>query len=207
MSNRVKPNEADPSIKQQFGQMNVFPVTGATVDSPFVRDQIREEGREYLINYLGWLGFRRESEVLVLPSTHHYFYDAEEMRSVKVIANLKELNRIKDIKGFLHSLYINLQPRSYFLGCFTDNRKGNIFLESEKSDSDGTLNEEVENSISSRIPFLNLIYNLMDSRTNNYLSGRLVSLILSESGFKVLDMKSEGGLTYFCTQRLSSSEN
>ena len=36
--------------------------------------------------------------------------------------------------------------------------------------------------------FLNMIYNMIDSKTNKYMSERSVSLLLEDHGFKVLDM-------------------
>ena len=42
----------------------------------------------------------------------------------------------------------------------------------------------------------------MDSKTNKYLSRRDVTSLLSDRGFKVLDMTELNGLTYFCAQKL-----
>jgi len=48
---------------------------------------------------------------------------------------------------------------------------------------------------------------MIDSKTNKYMSERSVSMLLTEHGFKVLDMTDLDGLTYFCAQSLRSADN
>ena len=57
--------------------------------------------------------------------------------------------------------------------------------------------DPVENGISSRIPFLNMIYDIMDAKTNRFLTRRTVTTMLEEVGFKIMDMAEIKGLTYF----------
>ena len=159
------------------------------------------EGNNDLINYIEWLGLDKDPNLVVLSSVHHYYYDIEEMKNVKTVINLIQLNQIKDLKSFLHSIYHILPAKSYFIGCFVDNEKTNVFaLNEHTSDS-----EAVENGIISRIPFLNMIYNLMDSKTNKYMSRRSVNLLLEDHGFKILDMTEFNGLIYFHTQKLQTA--
>jgi len=47
----------------------------------------------------------------------------------------------------------------------------------------------------------------MDSKTNNYLSGRSVSLLLENHGFKILNMTELNGRTYFCAQKVLTADN
>ncbi|MBG0859437.1 MAG: hypothetical protein IQL11_08025 [Bacteroidales bacterium] len=159
------------------------------------------EGSEGFIDYIKWLGIGSDPNLVVLSSMHHYYYDIEEMKNVKTVINLIQLNQIKDLKSFLHSIYHILPAKSYFIGCFVDNEKTNVFaLNEHTSDS-----EAVENGIISRIPFLNMIYNLMDSKTNKYMSRRSVNLLLEDHGFKILDMTEFNGLIYFHTQKLQTA--
>jgi hypothetical protein len=161
------------------------------------------EANESFVDYIEWLGFDKDPNLVVLSSIHHYYYDVEEMRNVKTVINLIELNQIKEIKSFLHSVYHILPPKSNFIGCFVDNKKTNVFaLKENISDS-----EAVENGIISRVPFLNMIYNLMDSKTYKYMSRRNVSLMLENRGFKILDMTEIDGLTYFHTQKVQTTSN
>jgi hypothetical protein len=171
-----------------------------------VPEILRAEGCEDFLTYTDWLGLARDPDLIVLSSMHHYYYDAEEMKNVKSVINLKELNHVKDLKGFLHSIFHILPKKSYFIGCFVDNKKNSGF-ELRKSDSSqkNKMNSEaIENGILSRIPFLNMLFSLMDSRTNNYLSRTSVSLLIEGHGFKILDMTELNGLTYFCAQRIQT---
>lgn len=172
-------------------------------------EALKDEGCDDFVNYIDWLGLSRDTEMLVLSSMHHYFYDAEEMKNVKSVINLKELNHIQNVKSFLHSIFHILPTKSYFIGCFNDNKKHNSFdlRNSITSEKNKTNSDAVENGIISRNPFMNMLYSLLDSRTNNYLSRASVSALINGHGFKVLDMTELNGLTYFCAQNLRSTDN
>jgi len=139
---------------------------------------------------------------------HHYFYDAEEMMHVSTVINLKELNYIKHIEDFIHSIYNILSSKSYFLGCFIDNKNNIGYLLSRGI---ALINlhgrsEEVENGIVSRSPLLNMIYSKMDSGRNILLSKRNVTSLLENRGFKVLDISDVNDRTFFCAQKIESSK-
>ena len=179
------------------------------VKNNLVFEILTAEGCEDFVNYIEWLGLAKDPDLLVLSSLHHYYYDAEEMKKVKTVVNLKELNQIKQIKRFLHTIFHLLPQKSYFIGRFVDNKKINGYA--LRTNSSSYLNkrsfDDIENGIVSQIPFLNMLYSLMDSRTNKYMSGRNVTLLLEDHGFKVVDMTELNGLTYFCAQRLQTVDN
>ena len=162
---------------------------------------IASEGPEDFVTYLEWLGFLKDPNLIVLSSSHHYFYDAEEMKVVRTVVNLIELNQIREVNTFVHSMFDLLPQKSYFIGCFTDSRKNNRYSLKNRPASNNQEKEDEENSISSRIPFLNMLYNLLDSRINKYLSKSEVNSLLDDHGFKVIDMTELNGLTYFCAQK------
>ena len=167
------------------------------------------ENCENFTNYIERLDLSKDPNLVVLSSLHHYYYDADEMTNVKTIINLKELNQIKQLKDFLHSIYHILRPNCNFIGCFVNNKKQSGFvLNTSPSDSYYKRNSDaIENGIVSSSPFLNMIFNMIDSKTNKYMSERSVSLLLGEYGFKVLDMTEMDGLTYFCAQSLRTADN
>jgi len=172
-----------------------------------VLEKLAPEGCENFFRYFELLGIEDDPNVIVLPSTHHYYYDAEDMKEVKTVVNMKHLNHIKDIKDFLHSIYHILSHQSFFIGIFIDRKYQNGFFSNstlKQPQIKGKL-DPVENGIESRIPFLNMMYNIMDSRTNRYLSKHTVTLLLGDAGFKVLDITELNGITYFCTQKVKSS--
>jgi len=167
------------------------------------------ENCENFTKYIERLDLSKDPNLVVLSSQHHYYYDADEMTNVKTIINLKELNQIKQLKDFLHSIYHILPPKCNFIGCFVNNKKQSGFvLNTSPSDSYYKRNSDaIENGIVSSSPFLNMLFNMIDSKTNKYMSERSVSLLLGEYGFKVLDMTEMDGLTYFCAQSLRTADN
>jgi hypothetical protein len=185
---------------------------GTSIDliknNPFF-EILAAEDRENFVNYIEWRGLAKDPNLVVLSSLHHYYYDAEEMKNVNTVINLKELNQIKEIKSFLHSIFHIMPQNSNFIGCFVDNKKINGFALKNNSSSyyNRRIFNDSENSIVLRIPFLYKLYSLMDSKTNKYISKRRVSLLLEDHGFKVLDMTGLNGLTYFHSQKVRSAEN
>ena len=176
-------------------------------NNPVQKVLLNEDCKNF-VKYMDNLGLSSESDVVVLSSLHHYYYDAEEMTNVKTIINLKELNQIKELKDFLHSSFHILPPDCNLIGCFINNKKQNGFiLNADPSDYYYKRNSDaIENGIVSSSPFLNKIYNVIDSKTNKYLSERSVFLILQEHGFNVTDFTEIDGLTYFCAKSLRTAE-
>jgi hypothetical protein len=164
---------------------------------------IASEGSGDFVNYLEWLGFSNDLNLVVLSSVHHYYYDAEEMKNVRTLVNLIELNEIKQVNDFIYSVFNLIPSKSYFIGCFVDNQKNNkySFKNTNISTNHSKDSEAVENGISSRIPFLNVLYNLLDAKINKYLSKNEVAQMLSDRGFRVVDMTELNGITYFCSQK------
>jgi hypothetical protein len=165
-------------------------------------EKLAVEGFEDFFNYIEWLGLANDPNLLILPSSRHFYYDAEDFKMVKTLVNLKQLNYIKQIDEFLHSLYHLLPMNSYFIGSFIGRRNHNSILP-DQPDFQPQFDEKfdpVENGIESRIPFVNMIYNLIDARTYRHMTKKTVTLLLEDVGLKVLDMTEFKGLTYFCTQ-------
>lgn len=205
MRNRISIHEQETANNQGDSFLNAIRVSQL---KPGVKDALfkifADEGREHFFNYVDWLGFAKDPNLVVLSSMHHYYYDEEEMKRARTVVNMKELNQIKRTASFIHSIFHIMQPKGYFIGCFVDNKKKNGFTLKDKTlDYHSEKNSQaVENGIISRYPFLNRIFGYMDSKTNKYLSRRDVTSLLSDRGFKVLDMTELNGLTYFCAQKL-----
>jgi hypothetical protein len=170
---------------------------------------LASEGNESFRHYIEWLGLSRDPKLIVLSSIHHYYYDAEEMINVTTVVNLKVLNHLKDINSFLNSMFLILPARCYLIGCFVDNKKQNVFSLRKRSAGRGdvALSEAEKNGIVSRIPFLNTIFTILDAKANKYLSGKIVTQLLVNNGFEVMDMTELDGLTYFCAQNRRTAEN
>lgn len=168
--------------------------------------ELTAEVRQDLISYLDGMGLINDPSMLVIPSTRHYFYDAEDMKGIKTVVNLKPLNHVREIRDFLRRLAEMLPGDCTFVGCFTDNKAQNGF-----SDKYGNLPthlshkaEAYENGIESRIPFINRMYSFIDMKTNRYLTARTVYMLLEESNLQLVTMTEKNGLTYFHARKRSA---
>ena len=195
--------------KMDRARFNLLSIPGNLKVSNEAMDILIAEGGENFYNYVEWLGLADDPKLVVLSSKHHYYYDAEEFNSVNTLINITQLNQMKQAKSFLYSSISILPQRSHFVGCFVDNEKinGYVILNNPSSMDSKKKVDDIENGIVSDIPFLNMLYSMMDSRTYNYLSKSRVSLMLEEHGVKVLDMTDLGGITYFHSQKSGAKYN
>ncbi len=177
-----------------------------TESNPII-EKLTEEGYENFYNYLNKLGLAKDPDILILPSSNHYYFEVEDIKNVKTIINLKQLNNIKQIKDFFHNIYHILPQKSLFIGSFTESKNINAASSSaNKHNQHSTeLVDYVENGITSRISFLNIIYNFIDFKTNRFMTKGTVKLLLENSGFKIIDMSEFNGLTFFCSQKVKMS--
>jgi len=166
-------------------------------------EELDLEVRQSLIDYLDRMGLIKEPGMLVIPSSRHYFYDAEDMKGIRTVITLRQLNHVREVRDFLKQIKSLLPDNSNYIGCFVDNKTENGFsdkysnpsrLESEKA-------EAYENGIESRIPFINRMYSFIDSKTNRYLTKRTVTNMLNEVGLELVGMNELNGLTYFHTRK------
>jgi hypothetical protein len=126
------------------------------------------------------------------------------MKNVKTLINLKQLNYIKEIKEFLGTIHHIIPEKSFFIGSFVEGKSAfGMFSGSDDHQYQvpGKV-DPVENGISSRIPFFNMIYDIMDSRTNRNMTRKSVEVMLAEARFKVSDMTEINGLTYFSAVKI-----
>lgn len=158
---------------------------------------------ENFSNYLDKLHMGKDRNLMVL-SSNHYYYEAEDLKWVKILVNVKQLNDIKEVRDFLISICSVLPEKSYFIGCFFDNKKRNILFSDPHKPSlkiTGQFDPE-ENGISSRIPFLNMIYSLIDFKAYRYLTKTTVNSHLERAALKLRDETEIEELTYFCAQKV-----
>jgi hypothetical protein len=168
-----------------------------------VFENLVEEGCEHFFPYLDCVGLAKASDIVFLSSTHHFYYDEEELKDVKTVVNLKPLNNVKNIRNLLHSIYHLLPQKSNFVGCFVNNKKQNLFTENNVVAQGNS--DSYENSIESKIPILNRMFSFIDLKTNRYMSQKTAIFLLEESGLKVLDMTEINGLTYFYASKIRHS--
>jgi hypothetical protein len=150
-----------------------------TKSNPII-DNLVAEGGENFFHYLCRLGLVNDSNLLVLSSIHHYYYDYNELEGVTTLINLKELNLINNLDSFLNTISNVLSPKTNFIGCFYDSKT-----------QKGT-------GLSSRL--YKKFINFLDSKVDNEIDQQDVSRLLESKGYEVIDMTEIDGLTYFRTK-------
>ncbi len=167
-------------IDFKFKEKAIVPVT-ARVSS--VLENIRSEAGMGLVQYLHFMKLEKESNLMALSSTHHYFYDSDDLKNVKTLVNLKKLNNIKSLGSFLQKVVRILPQEAIFIGYFrngTGNRSVFSFYQATK--------------------FFNGMVNYFDSRTDMSLTKDYVSSLLEEHRLNVVDITDINGMTYFCSR-------
>jgi hypothetical protein len=188
------------SIPYQKGRrVREFSVTDKSVG------KLLSEGGDEFYRYVSSTGLKMNSSLIVLPSLHHYYYDTEELKKVKSIVVLKKLNRIVEIESFLQSHLDSLPVKCNLIGCFINNNKIERYsLRAYTTRTDKIRNSDrVELGIVSRFPFLNMVYSLMDLKTNSYMSDTSVTQMLSDHEFEIMNMTESNGLTFFHARKLA----
>lgn len=207
MRNRIRIKEEDSSANEKL----IPPERSVDITSDKRTDGFRPvtevlavEGKKDFIDYIEWLGLHNNPDYIVLSSIHHYYYDEEELKKVNTVVNLIKLNELKEIKTFLHSIYSSLPPKSNLVGCFSDSKKQNNYaLNKTASEYESRkISTALENGILSRVPMINRIYSIIDSRINKSLTRNNVTMLLQDHGFKVQDMTEINGLTYFYARKV-----
>lgn len=147
--------------------------------NPLVADILAEGGADF-IKYLRWLRLAKEPNLLVLSSTHHYYYDYNDLRTIKTLVNLKKLNNVKHLDSFLGIVDRILPQEANFIGCFNSNNREISLLSFYQSSK-----------------LLNRLANHIDFKTDRSLTKKEVSSLLEEHKLKVVDITDINGITYF----------
>lgn len=148
--------------------------------SPSTRTLLAECDLNFFL-YLKSLNLSDETDVLVLPSNQHYYYDGKELKSVRILINLKKLNLIKHLNMFLNTLIRVLPKNANLIGCFSD---------SKPIEEDG-----FQFNLPSKL--FDRFINFLDLKTDHIMNKKKVSELLKRNGFETIDMKEIQGLTYF----------
>jgi len=148
-----------------------------------VLENIRCEAGTDFIQYLHFLQLEKESNLMALSSAHHYYYDSDDLKSIKTLINLKKLNNINNLGSFLRTVVRILPQEAIFIGYFkndTGNRSVFSFYQTTR--------------------IFNGMVNYFDSKTYRSLTKNDVSRLLEEHMLKVVDITDINGMTYFCSR-------
>jgi hypothetical protein len=193
----VEKENVRTSLNQTYGPVN-------SIETSDISDIMIAEGGEDLYNYAKQLGLANDTNFIVLSSQRHYYYEEDELKNVRTVINLKPLNQIKNIGTFLQSTYNIMPPESNFIGCFAENKTLLEYFVNDGAtpNSVNAHSEALEQGIVSTIPFVNMIYSFIDSKTNRYLTRKNVNLLFEAHGFRILDMVELNHLTYFHARKI-----
>ena len=175
-----------------------------TIEKNNVFKKFAEEDRNDFFNYLDLFGLTKVPDLIILPQVHHYYYEAEDLKNLKMLVNLKHLNYIKNLINFLYAIYHTLPDSSYFAGSFFVNEKQTVlFSRSQKLPNQVAGKTETKGKgFASEMPLLDRMHSLIDFGSKRYLTKGSVSFLLEEALFKVMDMTEINGVTYFCAQKV-----
>ena len=173
---------SEKNAANNFGKVNTSSELTASSE---VMDNLIAEGGENFLNYLNRQGLVNDHNTLVLSSNHHYYYDDSELLGVTTLINMKKLNMINHLDGFLNTLCNVMAPETNFIGCFSD------------------IDNQKDNGFYTRL-YKGLI-NFLDSKTDNDIDRKDVSRILETQGYKIMDMTVINGLTYFRSQYIGNA--
>ena len=148
-----------------------------------VLENIRSEAGTDFVQYLQFLQLEKETNLMALSASHHYYYDFDDLKSIKTLVNLKKLNNIKSLGSFLETVGRILPQEAIFIGYFkndTGNRSVFSFHQTTR--------------------FFNSMVNYFDSKTDSSLTKDDVSILLGEHRLRVVDITDINGMTYFCSR-------
>jgi len=161
-----------------------FTSYGRPEGDPVIDTALSEAGEDFS-TYLKLSGLAGEPNLMVLSSMHHYYYDYSDLKGIRTLVNLKELNQVNHLESFLHTLYRILPGQANFIGCFTDSKNiGNkrSFLRQDR--------------------LFNGLISFFDSAYTRNLSKTSFTKLLEDHGFKVIDLTEINGRTFFRAQNI-----
>jgi hypothetical protein len=149
-----------------------------------VMEIIRTEGGEDFFQYLQRLQLANEPNLLALSSSHHYYYESNELKRIRTLVALKKLNNVCDLKKFLVTVVRILPQKANLIGCFkNDTGDQSVF------------------SFYQSTRFFKGLVNYLDSKTDRSLTKGTVSGLLQEHKLKVIDISDINDMTYFFARK------
>ncbi|MDY0084125.1 MAG: hypothetical protein RBR74_13155 [Ignavibacteriaceae bacterium] len=182
-----------PNVKYRSELVNYQPVKTETKDNSVSMDDdqinpvvenLLVEGGENFYHYINWLGLNKDPNLMILSSVHHYYYDFNDLKGVKTLINLKRLNQISHLETFLNNVFRVLPSKANFVGCFKDNKiRGGIGVPFYQS-----------------FKLLNGLVNMIDSKTDRFMTRKYVIKLLESHDFRLIDMTEISNITFFCAE-------
>jgi len=194
-------------------KQSVYQKRSPVKDSPGedLYKKLAVEGCEDFYNYIDWLDLAQSTNIIILPVTGSFFYIPEDMDNTETVINLKPLNRVKKLNGFLQKIYSFVPDYSYFTGCFEESRNGNE-PPYENNKNGQVIEENKENGNKkekrkSEYWFNNIIKRIFSSGLKYHLTRKEATSLLERAGFKLHDITVLNDRTFFCAQKRPDSQS
>lgn len=190
---KVKVMENNVTIDRRFNNANIYE-TILKIESKYGKADLNqvssgltaEDGRNFF-HYLKSFKLTKDPDLLILPPNNHYYFDENELRNVRTLINLKNLNLIKELDNFLYTLIRLLPPEANFLGYFSY---------SKMSLSSG---DSLFSGLSAKLT------NFLDFRTDHNMDEKELTDRLYKYGFRTIDMTEMNGLIFFYSKNYSQA--
>ena len=128
---------------------------------------------------------KKDSDVLFLTTTKHFYYHKEELEKVDIIINTKKLNYISKLDDYIYMLYKMLSGNTIFYGCFLDNKTPLAMKGPNKY-----------------LKFLESIMSIVDTKTIRLLSKKNIEAIFKSYNFEIINMEDVNDVTYFYCKKV-----
>jgi hypothetical protein len=177
--------------------------------NPTHEDLLCEAGEEAL-NYFGSFNLIQKPNFIILSSVRHYLYDAEELKRVKTLINLKAINEMRRAKFQIRSMNNVLPEKGHLAGCFIDYKREKERIRKNYPQVIGLIlimMNSFGNRILPRIPIVGLIYAFVYDGRIKFWKKEEVCTLLVKNGFNVINMHEINGLTYFISQKVNNTTN
>lgn len=164
----------------EFGERRL---TASHVEPGPVLEKMISEGGMDFYNYLCWTGLSEQSNIMVLTSMSHYYYDRDDLKNIGALVCMKKLNHVTHLESFIHTLFRLLPSKSHFIGCFWKNRQ-----EKDRSIIKLTTN------------LFSILHSGKAYGEGRELTKMAVGNLLANNGFILNDMTDLNGITFFWAQ-------
>jgi len=165
----------------------MYPVSQNSTREPgynlYLNNSVSDEGQHFT-DYLTGLGLLEESGMLVLSLRHHYYFDYNDLKDLRVLVILRKLDQIKHIDNLLQIIFRILPSEACFIGCFAEKKFGSI--------EDLTYHHYSA--------FYNKVVNMIESKAHLHLHKSIFPGIIESHGFSITDMTPIKGDIYFTCQ-------
>lgn len=150
---------------------------------------------DYLDNYnLNSLG-----NSIVLLSSNHYFFEEKDLQEVKMVVDIQNLARRRNIESYLNRIHSSIPDGCYFTGCFetpeskfSSSPDYHKYLFEYKEDLG-----KIQNGSMNLLVIIDKLITRLNTSFYHNLDRADAEALFIKTGFNVMDMSEINGRIYF----------